>query len=64
MPDLSLSVESAAAVPFAAAPVIALKLRVTNADPAEAIHTVVLRCQIQLEVARRRYSPGEQGADG
>ena len=60
MPDLSFSVESAAAVPFAAAPVIALKLRVTNADPAEAIHTVVLRCQIQLEVARRRYSPDEQ----
>lgn len=60
MPDLSFSVESAAAVPFAAAPAIALKLRVTNADPAEAIHTVVLRCQIQLEVARRRYSPDEQ----
>jgi hypothetical protein len=60
MPDLSFSVESAAAVPFAAAPTIALKLRITNADPAEAIHTVVLRSQIQLEVARRRYTAGEQ----
>jgi hypothetical protein len=60
MPDLSFSVESAAAVPFAAAPTIALKLRITNADPAEAIHTVVLRSQIQLEVARRRYTAAEQ----
>jgi hypothetical protein len=60
MPDLSFSVESAAAVPFAAAPTIALKLRITNADPEEAIHTVVLRSQIQLEVARRRYTAAEQ----
>jgi hypothetical protein len=60
MPDLSFSVESAAAVPFAAAPTIALKLRITNANPAEAIHTVVLRSQIQLEVARRRYTAAEQ----
>jgi hypothetical protein len=60
MPDLSFSVESAEAVPFAAAPVIALKLRIADADPAEGIHTVVLRAQIQLEVARRRYTPSEQ----
>jgi hypothetical protein len=60
MPELSFSVESAHAVPFAAAPTIALKLRITNADPAETIHTVVLRAQIQLEVARRRYTSGEQ----
>ncbi len=60
MPELSFGVESAEAVPFAAAPVIALKLRITNADPAETIHTVVLRAQIQLEVTRRRYSLSEQ----
>ena len=29
--------------PFAAAPTLAFKLRVANADPAETIHTVVLR---------------------
>ena len=28
--------------------------------PDEAIHTVALRCQIQIEVTRRRYTPGEQ----
>jgi Family of unknown function (DUF6084) len=60
MPELSFSVESAHAVPFAAAPTIALKLRITSADPAETIHTVVLRAQIQIEVARRRYTAAEQ----
>jgi hypothetical protein len=60
MPDLAISVETAEVVPFAAAPTLAFRLRVTNDDPAEKIHTVVLRCQIQIEVARRRYSGAEQ----
>ena len=60
MPDLSFAVENAEVVRFAAAPLLAFKLRVTNADPLEAIHTVALRCQIQIEVARRRYALAEQ----
>ena len=60
MPDLAIIVEMADAVPFAASPTIAFKLRVANADPAETIHTVVLRCQIQIEVARRRYTASDQ----
>jgi hypothetical protein len=60
MPDLSITVEKAQAVPFAASPTLAFTLRVANADPAETIHTVVLRCQIQIEVTRRRYSGQEQ----
>ena len=60
MPDLSFHVERAEVVPFAVAPQLAIKLRVTNADPEETIHTVALRCQIQIEVTRRRYTPGEQ----
>jgi hypothetical protein len=60
MPDLTITLEGAEAVPFAAAPTLAFKLRVTNADPAEVIHTVVLRCQIQIEVTRRRYTALEQ----
>lgn len=60
MPDLSITVEKVEAVPFAAAPALVFKLRVTNSDPGEAIHTVVLRSQIQIEVARRRYNSGEQ----
>ena len=29
-------------------------------SPDEAIHTIALRCQIQIEVTRRRYTPDEQ----
>lgn len=60
MPDLSFAVAGAAVVPYAIAPTLALKLRIANADPAEAIHTVALRCQIQVDVTRRRYTPEEQ----
>ena len=60
MPDLSFKVENAAVVPFAIAPTLGLKLRVSNADATEAIHTVALRCQIQIDVTRRRYAAEEQ----
>jgi Family of unknown function (DUF6084) len=60
MPDLSFVVEGAAAVPFAAAPTLALKLRINNADPAERIQNVLLTCQIQIEATRRRYNRNEQ----
>src|SRR5436190_17069311 len=60
MPDLSITVENAVAVPYAVAPTLAFELSVANRDPQEQIHTVVLRCQIQVEVARRRYSAADQ----
>jgi hypothetical protein len=60
MPDLAITVERAEVVPFAASPTLAFKLRVVNADPAETVHTVVLRCQIQIEVTRRRYTAAVQ----
>jgi len=60
MPDLSFQVESARVVPFGLAPQLAFGLRVSNAAPAETIHTVVLRCQIQIDVTRRRYAPDEE----
>ena len=53
MPDLGFRIAGAEAVKFAASPQIALKLQVTNNNPAETIHSVALRCQIQLEVTRR-----------
>lgn len=59
MPDLNFHIESAEPVPFAAAPLLAFKLRLTNTE-SETIHTVVLRAQIQLDVARRQYSAQEQ----
>lgn len=60
MPELNFQVESAVAVPFTASPQLALKLRVSNASAQDVIHTVALRCQIQIEVTRRKYAPQEQ----
>ncbi|MGA3185625.1 MAG: DUF6084 family protein [Bryobacteraceae bacterium] len=60
MPDLTITVANAEAVRFAAIPSIAFELSIKNADISETIHTVVLRCQIQIEVARRKYSPHDQ----
>jgi len=61
MPDLSFRIDGAAVVPYAVAPTLAFQLRITNANADEIIHTVALRCQIQIEVTRRRYAPEEQG---
>jgi hypothetical protein len=58
--DLQLMVEGAEAVPYAAAPTLAFKLRVTNTPAQELIHTVALKVQIQLEVTRRKYDADEQ----
>jgi hypothetical protein len=60
MPDLSFRIEEATVVSFAAAPTLAFKLRIENAVADEMIHTVALRCQIQIEVTRRRYTGEEQ----
>jgi Family of unknown function (DUF6084) len=60
MPELDFCVESVAAVPYAAAPTLAFRLRVTNADREEVIHSMALRAQIQIEVTRRHYSAEEQ----
>ena len=60
MPDLRFEIEGASTVPFAAVPTLAFKLKVTNARQDEAIHTVALRCQIQIEASRRRYTKEEQ----
>jgi hypothetical protein len=60
MPDLSFRIEDATVVPFAAVPTLAFKLRIENAIAGETIHTVALRCQIQIDVTRRRYMAEEQ----
>jgi hypothetical protein len=61
VPDLGFHVTGAAAQPFAASPLLVFKLGIASADPVEEIHTVALRCQIQIEPTRRTYAPGEQG---
>jgi len=60
MPVLYFRVESAEPVKFAAAPLLAFRVRVLNAPAEELIRAVALRAQIQLEVTRRMYSSEEQ----
>lgn len=60
MPELDFEVVSAEAVPYAAAPLLNLKLRLTNRNADEQIQNVMLRCQINLEVARRGYTDAEK----
>lgn len=60
MPELSIQVGDVKVVPFAAVPTLAFQLQIGNATPDEEIHTIALRCQIQIEVTRRSYAPLEQ----
>ncbi|MDQ2774282.1 MAG: DUF6084 family protein [Acidobacteriota bacterium] len=60
MPDLSFEIVAVNPVRDMITPALAFDLRVTNPFPEQSIHAVLLRCQIQLEVTRRRYSPTEQ----
>jgi hypothetical protein len=64
MPDLNYQVESAGPQRFAVSPHLLFQLRITQAvaageEPA-AIQAVVLRCQVRIEPARRRYSAREK----
>lgn len=60
MPNLDFQVIGAEAVPYSAAPLLAFKLRITNADAEEVIQSVALRCQIQIESTHRKYGEREQ----
>jgi hypothetical protein len=60
VPDLSFRIERAEPQRFTIAPTLLFKLRIANAIPNEMIHSVALRCQIQLEVTRRQYTAADQ----
>lgn len=60
MPDLQLTIEGADVVQYAAAPLLAFRVRIVNQPSEETIHTLALRAQIQLEVSRRKYDATEQ----
>jgi Family of unknown function (DUF6084) len=60
MPDLRLTIEGADLVQYAAAPLLAFKLRIANHPSEQTIHTVALRAQIQIEATRRKYDANEQ----
>jgi hypothetical protein len=53
LPSLAFAVESAAAVPFAAAPTVAFTLRIVSD---KRVRSLALNTQIRLAPARRRYS--------
>src|SRR5579883_2436022 len=61
MPDLNFAIESAEPVRPAATPLLGFRVRVTErvAEPTP-IHSVVLRCQVRIEPARRKYETAEQ----
>ena len=60
IPDLNFEVVSAEVPPFAAVPTLIFKLRIVNAIETQRIFSVALRCQIQINVTRRRYTPEAQ----
>jgi hypothetical protein len=60
MPDLRFELEGVDVLANAISPSLAFRLRIQTAEQNQTIHTIALRCQIQLEVARRKYSAGDQ----
>ncbi|HET9743790.1 MAG TPA: DUF6084 family protein [Terriglobales bacterium] len=60
MPDLRFAVETMQPLRDAATPTLACRVRVSNMPREEPIHSVALRCQVQIEPARRRYNGDEQ----
>src|SRR5436189_109835 len=60
MPDLNFQFTGVEVAPFAATPLLAFQLGITNAAGPVPIHSVILHCQIQIAATRRRYSPDEQ----
>lgn len=59
MSRLTFSIEGVRAEPYAAAPTLLFRLRITETS-GEQIHALVLRCQIQIDSRRRRYAPAEE----
>lgn len=59
MPELAISVEGAAAIPYAAVPTLGFKLALADSEGLE-IETVSLQCQLRIEATRRRYSGEEK----
>jgi hypothetical protein len=64
MPDLNYQILGAEPQRFAAAPALLFTLHVSEAQSANPeptpIHSVVLRCQVRIEPARRSYSTAEK----
>jgi hypothetical protein len=60
MPDLTFEVLRAEPLRDAASPMLGFQLQIENRIREEPIQAILLRCQIQIEASRRRYSSREQ----
>jgi hypothetical protein len=60
VPDFSFQIEGSEAVAHSATPLLALKLKITNQPSEGVIHSLSLRCQVQIEPTRRPYASTEQ----
>ena len=58
LPQLDVAVESAAAVRFAAAPTLALTLRIASDRP---VRSLALNVQVRIVPTRRAYDSGDEG---
>jgi hypothetical protein len=57
---IGFQITGAHAIEFAAAPAIGFELRIANPISPQPVQSVALRCQIQIEAARRQYAPAER----
>ncbi len=60
MPELAFGIRGAEPVTGMMTPAVALHLNLANRPAGELVHTIVLRCQVQLETPRRGYTPEEK----
>ncbi len=59
MVDLDFTAEGAEVEPYAIAPTLLLKVRVTNRTPAVTVENVSLLCQVRIEATRRSYAAAD-----
>ncbi len=60
MPELSFQIDGMQPIPYAATPLLGLKIRIQAGNADTRIQNVILQCQIQIEPSRRRYQAAEQ----
>jgi hypothetical protein len=60
MPELDFQIAGAEPVRDLATPALGFRLLINNRVAEEQVHAILLRCQIQIESPRRRYTPREQ----
>lgn len=59
MSDYTFTVADIVAEPYAVAPQLTARLRITEST-GQTIHAIALRCQVRIEPQRRRYDEAEQ----